>query len=208
MLVNHRCGLFPWRLAIWRLAIWRLAILLIASAANPAVWTSTPAAAEGLFESLFGTGSRAPAAPPQALSYASPAALVTAAHSTPPSVRTQLSAGSTRSADYCVRLCDGRFFPVRRQSAASSAQLCNAFCPSSETKIFSGGDIARATAADGTRYANLKNAFVFRNRLVSGCTCNGKDHFGLARIEPSADPTLRPGDMVATASGLKSLRQQ
>jgi hypothetical protein len=37
---------------------------------------------------------------------------------------------------------------------------------------------------------------------VDGCTCNGRDPFGLARMDAKADPTLRPGDVVATKSGL------
>jgi len=35
------------------------------------------------------------------------------------------------------------------------------------------------------------------------CTCNGKNPFGLAKIDISKDPTLQAGDIVATADGLK-----
>ncbi len=37
---------------------------------------------------------------------------------------------------------------------------------------------------------------------MAGCTCNGRDAFGLAHIDATSDPTLRPGDVVATKSGL------
>jgi hypothetical protein len=37
---------------------------------------------------------------------------------------------------------------------------------------------------------------------VAGCTCNGRNAFGLAHIDPASDPTLRPGDIVATKTGL------
>jgi hypothetical protein len=37
--------------------------------------------------------------------------------------------------------------------------------------------------------------------LVAGCTCNGRDA-GLARMDVTTDPTLRPGDVVATKTGL------
>ena len=33
-------------------------------------------------------------------------------------------------------------------------------------------------------------------------TCNGRDQFGLAHVDVNTDPTLRPGDIVATRSGL------
>jgi hypothetical protein len=78
-----------------------------------------------------------------------------------------------------------------------SAGLCNSLCPASETKVFVGTDIRFATAADGTRYGSLKNAFSFRTQLVPGCTCNGNDHFGLASIDPASDPTIRAGDILA-----------
>jgi hypothetical protein len=75
-------------------------------------------------------------------------------------------------------------------------------CPASKTKIFSGTDIDHAAANDGKRYPDLENAFVYRQRLVDQCTCNGKDAFGTARIDLASDPTLRAGDIVVTADGL------
>ena len=32
---------------------------------------------------------------------------------------------------------------------------------------------------------------------MPGCTCNGKDQFGLAPLRIEADPTVRKGDLVA-----------
>jgi hypothetical protein len=37
---------------------------------------------------------------------------------------------------------------------------------------------------------------------VDNCTCNGTDPYGLATLNPEIDPTLRPGDIVATNDGL------
>ena len=105
---------------------------------------------------------------------------------------------------YCVRLCDGRYFPLPRSVGTalySPAKTCTALCPATETKIFSGLGIGPAVATDGTRYAKLENAFVYRERAVDGCTCNGKDPGGIARIDPESDPTLKPGDIVVTQSG-------
>src|SRR5262245_48314833 len=106
---------------------------------------------------------------------------------------------------YCVRLCDGRYFPLQRHGDSSAAELCHAFCPASKTKVFFGGaEIDGARAADGTRYASLPHAFLYRERLVSDCTCNGKTPYGLATLDVKTDSTLRAGDIVATKEGLKA----
>jgi hypothetical protein len=103
---------------------------------------------------------------------------------------------------FCVRLCDGYNFPMAHHINATPVELCSAMCPGSRTTIFEGGVIDEALSEEGTRYGDLPNAFVFRQHLVPDCTCNGKDGFGLASIDAQSDPTLQPGDVVATASGL------
>ena len=85
---------------------------------------------------------------------------------------------------------------------ASRAASCNRLCPASETKVFSGSNIDNATAENGKSYSDLPNAFRYRNELVSGCTCNGKDQIGLAPVKIEDDPTLRKGDIVAGENGL------
>ena len=100
-----------------------------------------------------------------------------------------------------MRLCDGRYFPLPRSSGANAAQLCSSFCPAATTKVFSGGGIDHAGASDGTRYGNLPNAFVYRDKIVDGCSCNGRDPYGLVTLNAEADPTLRNGDIVATNQG-------
>jgi hypothetical protein len=84
----------------------------------------------------------------------------------------------------------------------SAADMCRAFCPAAKTKVFGGSKIDYSVAGDGQRYADLDNAFLYRERKVSNCTCNGKDAFGLATLDAESDPTLRPGDIVATNDGL------
>lgn len=103
---------------------------------------------------------------------------------------------------FCVRSCDGRFFPVQGHASMSAAETCRAFCPASETRLYAGSNIDYATTKDGSRYADLPNAFVYRKQLVAGCTCNGRTAFGLANIAAATDPTLRSGDIVATETGL------
>jgi len=76
--------------------------------------------------------------------------------------------------------------------------MCEALCPASSTKVFRGGDISRAVATDGLRYAGLDKAFVYRKRIVIDCTCNGRDAFELASFDIDRDLTLRAGDVIAT----------
>ena len=103
---------------------------------------------------------------------------------------------------YCVRLCDGRFFPIERQPGISPEQACASFCPASPTRIYSGSSINQAVAPDGRRYAELGTAFVYRAKIIEGCTCNGKDALGVVNTPIKNDPTLRAGDIVATHRGL------
>ena len=110
-------------------------------------------------------------------------------------------AGGGRQA-YCVRTCDGRYFPITATDGASRAASCNNFCPASETKIVYGSSIDQAATETGKPYSELPNAFKYRTELVAGCTCNGKDQVGLAPVKVEDDPTLRKGDIVASADGL------
>ncbi|MGY3620633.1 DUF2865 domain-containing protein [Bradyrhizobium sp. USDA 10063] len=103
---------------------------------------------------------------------------------------------------FCVRTCDGRYFPLPGSDNASRAQSCNSFCPASATKLVYGSSIDSAETEDGKAYSELPNAFRFRNELVAGCTCNGKDPGGLAQVKIEDDPTLRKGDIVASDNGL------
>jgi hypothetical protein len=159
------------------------------------------ASAENFLEALFG-GSRPQPAPAEqpaaALTYATPSAT--------PSVSptaAEAGGGNGHVASFCVRLCDGRYFPVQRHAGATPIQTCNSLCPAAKTQVFSGSAISHAHAANGARYADLDNAFVYREKIVAGCTCNGRDAFGLASVNIANDPTLRAGDLVATEAGLK-----
>ena len=108
-------------------------------------------------------------------------------------------------AAYCVRLCDGRHFPI--SNAGNAAEICKSFCPASPTKVFSGGGAIENTySSDGKRYSDIPNAFVYRAKLVPDCSCDGKSPTGLARVDAKHDDTLRQGDIVATDKGLMSYR--
>lgn len=167
----------------------------------------TPAAPGGVFESIFGSGAPFGRSPPRAvpvMAYAPPpggAGGPGESGALPPGVTVPEAAPAVTA--YCVRLCDGRFFPLTAPAAISPAKLCSAFCPASRTKVFEGAGIDQAVAPDGSRYAGLSTAHRYRKELVDGCTCNGRDAFGLAKVDIANDPTLRAGDVVATNDGLK-----
>lgn len=116
----------------------------------------------------------------------------------PPRQRASYGGGTA----YCVRGCDGRYFPAQGADAESKAQSCKSFCPASETSLVYGSNIDEATSDSGKSYSDLPNAFRYRNEIVSGCTCNGKDPVGLASLKAEDDPTLRKGDIVAGSDGL------
>jgi hypothetical protein len=103
---------------------------------------------------------------------------------------------------FCVRTCDGRYFPVSGSDNESRAATCSSFCPASDTKLVYGSNIDDAATEGGKPYSELPNAFRYRDEIVAGCTCNGKDQIGLAPVRIEDDPTVRKGDLVAGPHGL------
>ena len=156
------------------------------------------ASAEGLFDLFFGgfQKQQQPKPPPQANFFADPFGLN---QQPAPPPRPVVSGGSGPA--FCVRSCDGRYFPLTARNA-SPAQLCQAFCPASPTKVFFGGNIDGASSASGERYADSENAFAYRKALRADCTCNGRDPAGLAPVDLTLDTSLHPGDVIATSNGL------
>src|SRR5215470_16973871 len=64
-----------------------------------------------------------------------------------------------RGAAYCVRTCDGRYFPISANNEQSRAEACKSMCPASETKVYYGSSIDYATSDNGRSYSSLPNAF-------------------------------------------------
>jgi hypothetical protein len=167
------------------------AVALGASAVAPA------AQAGDFLSALFGAfGARRPEVPSMPLPFASEGSPLPLQNDGRP--RVAYSGGQA----YCVRTCDGRYFPIAASDNQSRAASCNSFCPASETKVVYGSTIDNAAMESGKPYSELPNAFRYRNEIVAGCTCNGKDQFGLAPVKIENDPTLRRGDIVAGADGL------
>ena len=169
--------------------------LALGVAAALGVACLSPAAHAGDFFSslfgMFGGGRHAPAMPLPFASEGDPFAA-------PGEGRPRFVGGQA----YCVRGCDGRYFPVSGSDSQSRAATCNSFCPASDTKVVYGSNIDRAATESGQPYSELPNAFRYRNELVAGCTCNGTDQIGLAPVKIENDPTLRKGDIVAGTNGL------
>lgn len=171
-----------------------------AAAALTATLSPQIAAAEGLFDFLF---SGAPqkqqrqTAPAGQSSFFDPFGLNQPAP-TPPR---QVASGGSGPA-FCVRSCDGRYFPVLARGGSTPAQMCQAFCPATPTRVFSGSSIDGAVASNGERYADSENAYLYRKAMKPDCTCNGRSPAGLAPVDLTLDPSLRPGDVIATTSGL------
>ena len=155
------------------------------------------ASAEDLFSFLFGGGQQQQRqVPAQANFFADPFGLN---QQPAPPPRPAASSGSGPA--FCVRSCDGRYFPLARGNASPVA-MCQAFCPASPTRVFYGSTIDSASSSNGERYAESENAFAFRKALRADCTCNGRDPAGLAPVDLTLDTSLRPGDVITTTTGL------
>ena len=154
------------------------------------------ASAESLFDLFFGGFRKQQQrhAAPQANFFADPFG-----QNQPPAPLRPIASSSGPA--FCVRSCDGRYFPLTRGDA-TPVQICQAFCPASPTKVFFGSTIDGATSAAGERYADSEKAFAYRKALRADCTCNGRDAAGLAPVDLTLDTSLRPGDVIATTNGL------
>jgi hypothetical protein len=178
------------RRSIGKLAGSAAAVLAVASLG---LALSPPAHAEDFFSALFGGFGRRP--PPQIqMQFANE----DMPRNDTPRQRASYGGGTA----YCVRGCDGRYFPAQGSNAESKAQSCKSFCPTSETSLVYGSNIDNSATENGKSYSDLPNAFRYRTEMVAGCTCNGKDPVGLAQVKAEDDPTLRKGDIVAGADGL------
>lgn len=179
------------------LAFRRMRRFLIAAAALAAAFplASQTVSAGTLFDFFFGGAQKQHLSPSQATSFTDPFA--GNPHASPLPSHGVASSGPA----FCVRTCDGKYFPLTRGSA-SAAQLCEALCPASRTKVYFGFSIDTAYGANGERYADSKRAYAYRRALSADCTCNGHDPAGLAPIDLTLDASLRAGDLIATTEGL------
>lgn len=166
----------------------------------------TGAHAQGLFDALFGpsspqrSSSRLPPGPGPGVRITVHPRADLGEQPPPPEGAVAPSAGPQYA--YCVRTCDGRFFPMPASDDRSDADKCRSFCPAADVKVYYGTSIDGAENADGRPYSQLANAFRYRNEFVEKCTCNGASQLGLAKVAIADDPTLRVGDIVTDARGI------
>lgn len=128
-------------------------------------------------------------------------------------VRVELAAMSQAGGrrTMCVRTCDGYLFPIGTLHSRGDLDIhqiaCNAACPGTETRLYTlsaGQPLEDPSGArsvlDGTVYARLKTAFLFRKKSVEACNC--RPHGTIASVLPILlDPTLRRGDVVVDTNG-------
>lgn len=159
------------------------AMRLVLAAVCVCIAATPQAQAQDFFASLF--------APPAAPVEAAPGTRLTVRPRAPRAERA-----------FCVRSCDGRYFPLQAASKSSSAESCSNLCPATETRVFFGDTIDAASTREGKSYSKSANAFRYRNEFVANCSCNAGGAFGLAHIRIEDDKTIRPGDIIAEAKGL------
>lgn len=121
---------------------------------------------------------------------------------------TTLSPSKSGAGGFCVRTCDGFFFPaVSGGDREGSVDYCSSVCPGAETVLYSkrgDGSIEQAVSTrNGHAYASLKAAFAFRKKLNAACTCSGIATSGLTAFPIEQDMTLRRGDLVVSATGVQ-----
>jgi hypothetical protein len=110
---------------------------------------------------------------------------------------------------YCVRTCDGFFFPLSGPtgSAKGDEAACNRLCPTAETRVYTGqigADIEDARSREtGRRYAAMSGALSYRSSFNASCTCSASG-IGLTNTNTvMQDRTLRAGDIVMTGKGMR-----
>src|SRR4051812_34000500 len=88
--------------------------------------------AEGLFDMFFGGGQKQQArqAPPQANFFADPFGNNQPQAQPAPAAAPRV-AGSGSGPAFCVRSCDGKYFPLTTRGNATPVQMCQVFCPAS-----------------------------------------------------------------------------
>jgi hypothetical protein len=169
-----------------------LGLIVVLSGGVPAV-----AQAQDFFSALFGGLSGGRPLPQIRMPFANEGS----SDDRPAMSRPRLGSGGAQA--WCVRSCDGRYFPITGAGEQGRAAACDSLCPAGETKVVYGSNIDNAETEAGKSYSDLPNAFRYRTEMVEGCTCNGRDQTGLAAVRIEDDPTLRKGDIVAGTDGLK-----
>ena len=107
------------------------------------------------------------------------------------------SFATTKSDGFCVRTCDGYFFPLIKSEFVTRQQSCEYACPSAPMAVYEGSAIEQAQNHRGEKYELLPAAFSFRDKVTQHCSCNRpEDSQAFFTRISRADPTLRAGDII------------
>lgn len=148
----------------------------------------------GLFESLFGPGSRSIFAPSDSPGWSS-------------------SGGSYRTV--CVRTCDGFFWPISFATDQNRFQederTCQRSCPAADVALYShrnpGEDVSQAVSLTGQLYATMPNAFKYRQAFDQSCSCRAPGETWSQALRNVEDQTVEQGDIVVNAERARQMSQ-
>jgi hypothetical protein len=149
----------------------------------------------GLFETLFGPGSRSIFAPSDSSpGWSSPS-------------------GSYRT--ICVRTCDGFFWPVSFSTDQSRFQederTCQRSCPAAEVVLYShrnpGEDASQAVSLSGQLYSALPNAFKYRQAFDQSCSCRAPGETWAHALRNVEDGTVEHGDILVNEERARQMSQ-
>ena len=115
----------------------------------------------------------------------------------------------------CVRTCDGFYFPISYSTVqsrfADDEQACKRMCPAAEVMLFShrnpGEDVSKATSISGRLYTELPNAFRYRQKFDSACSCKRPGESWAQALQQAEDRTVERGDIVVTEERSKQMSQ-
>ncbi len=153
------------------------ALLIALGAAAALALAYQPALAEGFFSKLFNWGKREVerAVPPPTYNFGYGGQRLDYG---PGYGDTGWPQDNTRYRSVCVRTCDGFYFPVGdnvgRERLYQDARTCQARCDGEATLYYyplSGGSVETMVDLRGAPYAQSQTAFLYRKKLVEGCSC-------------------------------------
>lgn len=157
-----------------------------------------PAGAEDLLDFLFGPDTEAPAQ----RETRTPSGDVRFGPKRPAKKPGGGGRGGAHTGGYCVRTCDGYFFPLVKSSHATRQQSCNFACPSATVEIYDGPNIENARNARGETYKALVDSLAGRTDSSARCSCNDPStSAAYSRDAARTDPTLQTGDFVIEDEG-------
>ena len=88
---------------------------------------------------------------------------------------------------YCVRSCDGRYFPITGNDNQSRAENCKNLCPASETKVVYGSTIDNATKHVGAT-----------NQTISGVTVTNVAYTWDSATDDTSDVNFHTAEVLGS----------